>query len=127
MRKYLLDTHTLIWFLEGNTILSQTARQAIESSRNNYVSIASLWEIAVKISIQKLDLQVPFSQVQHRLSQNGFQILPVTFSDTVIIANLPFHHKDPFDRMMIAQAITNDLTIITADRFFSSYQASILW
>lgn len=127
MKQYLLDTHTLIWFLEGSPELSLTARQAIESENGfNYVSIASLWEMAVKISVGKLELKAPFTQIANQLSANGFRILSITFQDTVIISSLPLHHRDPFDRIIIAQAITNGLTVITADQHFPAYSIDLI-
>lgn len=128
MLQNLLDTHTLIWFIDGSNELSQPARQAIETDdADNYVSIASLWEIAIKISLDKLELKTPFSQVSRQITKNGFYILPVTFEDTLLIASLPFHHKDPFDRIIIAQAITNKLTIISKDEQFSNYNVGVIW
>lgn len=128
MQQNLLDTHTLIWFIEGSKELSRTARQTIEiENADNYVSIASLWEIAIKISLGKLELKTPFNQIDRQITQNGFEILPVTFEDTLIVSALPFHHRDPFDRIIIAQAITNKLTIISKDGLFSSYTAKVIW
>ena len=128
MQQNLLDTHTLIWFIDGSKELSQMARGAIEADdTDNYVSIASLWEIAIKISLGKLELKTPFNQIGRQITENGFDILPVTFEDTLLIASLPFHHRDPFDRMMIAQAITNKLTIISKDEQFSNYSVKVLW
>lgn len=103
MQQNLLDTHTLIWFIEGSKELSRTARQTIEiENADNYVSIASLWEIAIKVSLGKLELKTPFNQIDRQITQNGFEILPVTFEDTLIVSALPFHHRDPFDRIIIA-------------------------
>lgn len=128
MQQNLLDTHTLIWFIEGSKELSQTARQTIETENaDNYVSIASLWEIAIKVSLGKLELKTPFNQIDRQIIQNGFEVLPVTFEDTLIVSTLPFHHRDPFDRIIIAQAITNKLTIISKDGLFSSYTTKVIW
>lgn len=128
MPQNLLDTHTLLWFVGGNKELSQTARQLIETENaTNYISIASLWEIAIKVSLGKLELKTSFNQISQQLADNGFEILPVTFEDTLIIAALPFHHRDPFDRIIIAQAITNKLTIISKDEHFTSYSAKVIW
>jgi PIN domain nuclease of toxin-antitoxin system len=75
----------------------------------------------------KLELKTHFSKVAELIENNGFQILPVTFQDTLILSGLPFHHRDPFDRMIIAQAITNNLNTITADKNFSDYPITIIW
>jgi len=128
MQQYLLDTHTLIWFIGGNKELSKTALQSIEADDAiNLVSVASLWEIAIKISLGKLELKTPFNKINGQISENGFEILPVTFDDTLTVSALPFHHRDPFDRIMIAQAITNGLTIISKDERFSSYDVKVIW
>src|ERR1700712_4876813 len=103
----LLDTHTYIWFVEGDNQLSNKARKSIESKNTiNFIRIASLWEIAIKISLEKLELKAPFSTIAEQINFNGFQILPVTFEDTLKLSELPFHHKDPFDRIIISQGIT---------------------
>lgn len=124
----LLDTHALIWFIDGSTEMSGKARKEIESeSATNFVSIASLWEIAIKVSLEKLKLTAPFFQIEAKLIENGFIILPVTFEDTLIISSLPFHHRDPFDRIIIAQSMTNNLTIISKDDYFLSYDVKVSW
>lgn len=128
MQKYLLDTHTFMWFIGGNKAFSQTARSSIEGDNvANFVSIASIWEIAIKVSLNKLELKTPFNQIKRQLLENGFELLPVTFDDTLTVSVLPFHHRDPFDRIIIAQAITNGLTIVSKDEHFSSYGVSIIW
>ena len=128
MQQNLLDTHTVIWFIEGDKLLSEKARKEIEDERViNFVSIASLWEVAIKVSLEKLILKTSFSQFNNKLEENGFEILPVTFEDTLLISSLPFHHRDPFDRIIIAQAITNKMTIISKDWLFSSYSPTVIW
>ncbi len=97
---YLLDTHTLIWFLNGDENLSLKARKAIESSEAaNFVSIASLWEMAIKISLGRLELNTSFEQIGEEINNNNFKMLPISFQDTLTISSLPFHHRDPFDRL----------------------------
>ena len=126
-KRYLLDTNVLIWFLEGSSNLSLLQRQAMEADRrNNFVSIASLWEMAVKISVGKLNINVPFPQIEKLILFNGFRVLPITFEDTLAVSTLPLHHKDPFDRIIIAQAMTNKLTVITSDHFFPAYQINLV-
>jgi PIN domain nuclease of toxin-antitoxin system len=111
---HLLDTHTIIWFINGDLELSKKARDLIEKDSGvNFVSIASLWEIAIKVSLGKLELNGAFSEIKIQLDQNGFQLLPITWEDTLLIASLPFHHRDPFDRILIAQSLSNNLGIIT--------------
>jgi len=102
---FLLDTHTFLWFINGDSEISKEAKEIIESPNNTkFVSIASFWEIAIKISIGKLHLEMPFQELETHTSKNGFQLLPITFQHTQQLINLPFHHKDPFDRILIAQA-----------------------
>jgi len=126
--RYLLDTHTLIWFISGDKELSSKARKAIEADDTiNFVSIASLWEISIKISMERLELNSPFDKLAEQMVDNNFQILPVTFEDVLMLSSLPFHHKDPFDRMIIVQGITNKLTIISKDKSFSDYKPKLLW
>lgn len=125
---HLLDTHTIIWFINGDSELSKKARNLIErDSVTNFVSVASLWEIAIKVSLGKLELNGPFSEIKIQLDQNGFQVLPITWEDTLLIASLPFHHRDPFDRILIAQSINNKLNIITRDEQFKHYAVSLVW
>lgn len=75
----------------------------------------------------KLELKTPFSQINGKILENGFEIFPVTFDDTLTVSALPFHHRDPFDRIIIAQAITNGMTIISKDTHFSSYDVKVIW
>ena len=128
MQKNLLDTHTLIWYINGDLELSQNAKTAIEANDTiNFVSIASLWEIAIKISLGKLELKTPFKQIGRQIEENGFEVLPVTFEDTLTISTLPFHHRDPFDRIIIVQSFSNGLTLIPKDKNFDLYKAKVLW
>lgn len=124
----LIDTHAFIWFLNGEDQLSDKAKKAIEDEGAvNFISIASLWEIAIKISLGKLELNTPFSEISEQISKNGFQILPITFEDTLILSTLPFHHRDPFDRIIISQSLNNKLTIISKDEYFNDYQVDLTW
>jgi len=125
---YLLDTHTLIWFLNGDGNLSLKARKVIESAEGvNFVSVASLWEIAIKISINRLELNTSFEQIGEEINNNNFKMLPITFKDTLIISSLPFHHRDPFDRLLIAQSLNNNFILISKDKFFDNYQIKTIW
>jgi PIN domain nuclease of toxin-antitoxin system len=126
--KVLLDTHAFLWFLGGNTELSNQARNVIENPEyEKYVSIASFWEIAIKSSLGKLTLDVPFSELKTEGLKNSFQILPITFQDTLHLTTLPFHHRDPFDRIIISQAKENNLTLISCDDNFEQYDVNLLW
>ena len=126
--KLLLDTHAILWFLSGNFELSEHARMCIEDPKyEKYISIASFWEIAIKSSLGKLTLDVPFAEMKAEILKNSFQILPITFEDTLQLISLPFYHRDPFDRIIISQAKENNLTIVSRDSNFSMYNVYILW
>ncbi|MCL2027029.1 MAG: type II toxin-antitoxin system VapC family toxin [Bacteroidales bacterium] len=126
--RVLLDTHAFLWFLGGNSELSSQARTIIENPEyEKYISIASFWEVAIKSSLGKLTLDVPFSELKTEVLKNNFQILPITFQDTLHLTKLPFHHRDPFDRIIISQAKENNLTLISCDGNFGQYEMSLLW
>ena len=124
----LLDTHALIWYLTGDASLTIRAKQLIEAvDAENFVSIASLWEIAIKVQLGKLELNGPYEMIGQQLEKNGFFILPIALEDTQLVSKLPLHHRDPFDRILIAQAINQKLTILTKDQFFCEYDAVVAW
>lgn len=125
----LLDTHTLIWFLNGDeNNLSAKARQLITNSANScYVSIASLWEMAIKIRLGSLHFEPGYGNLLTLLDQNGFELLPVTFHHTHHLLSLPMHHRDPFDRLMIAQSMTESLLFVTADTNIHQYDVEWVW
>lgn len=124
----LLDTHSAIWFLNGDNQLSNTASVLIRDVDNNrFVSIASLWEVAIKIKTGKLELDFLFADFEEKLRENAMTILPVSFEHTIQLLDLELHHRDPFDRMIIAQSITENLTIISKDKNFSLYPIKLLW
>jgi PIN domain nuclease of toxin-antitoxin system len=125
---YILDTHTLIWFMEGDVFLSTNAKRAIEDERNiKYVSIALLWEIAIKISLGKLLLKKPLEEFLNNLSQTNINILPLKFSHFVRISRLEFIHKDPFDRIIICQSLEENFSIIGKDQNFPAYGVNLFW
>ncbi len=128
MQHNLLDTHTLIWYINGDVEISQNAITAIETNgAMNFISIASLWEIAIKISLGKLELKTPFNQLGRQIEENGFEVLPITFEDTLTLSTLPFHHKDPFDRIIIVQGFNNGLAIISKDKNIDLYNSNVIW
>ena len=118
--RYLLDTHSLIWFLNGDDQLSDFARQLIEDENHElFISIASLWEMSIKFSLGKLNLGQPFETIfPTQLESNSIAILAITVEHLTAVCNLPFHHRDPFDRLIIAQAQVELLPIISTDRIF---------
>jgi PIN domain nuclease of toxin-antitoxin system len=125
----LLDTHTFLWFIAGDAILSKAARSAIEDEGNNlYLSVASLWEIAIKVSIDKLILSEPFEAlIPEQLAENGIELLDISVEHTALIASMPFHHRDPFDRLIAAQAHVEQMTLVSADDAFDAYGVTRLW
>ena len=128
MNRLLLDTHALIWFVSNDPNLPVSTRDKIESADDVFLSIASLWEMAIKLNIGKLSLQGNYEDIEPQLIAAGITILPVTFTDTVQFRYLPLHHRDPFDRMLIAQAQLEDMTLVSADAIFRQYSdTSILW
>lgn len=127
--KFLLDTHALIWFCEGNPALSSTARAAMEDQANQcFVSHATAWEIAIKLNLGKLKLQIGFEiMFPDVLNANGFALLPQSLEHYQFLLTLAPHHGDPFDRLLIAQAMVENLTIISRDPHFSAYGVPLLW
>ncbi len=124
---FLIDTHALIWHIAGNKKIGKNAIDVIEDASNTvFVSKASLWEMAIKISLDKLKLSLPFEALNGYLEENGFSILDYNFDHLTTLLTLPYHHSDPFDRLIIAQAISDALTIITHDNWFASYPVTIL-
>ena len=127
--KFLLDTHTFLWFIAGDPKLPEYARQQIENMANDrLVSIASLWEMSIKVSIGKLTVSLPFPDlVEQHVYQNAMQLLQITPEHVEVLRILPFHHKDPFDRLLISQGISEHLTIISRDEVFGTYGIQRLW
>lgn len=125
----LLDTHTFIWSYEEPGKLSQKALQELSDPANNLLlSVVSIWEIQIKIQLGKFKFDDPLSKVIAEQRQvNGIKVVPIETAHAMYLENLPFHHKDPFDRMLIAQAIVEDLTIVSNDRHFSNYGVKLLW
>ena len=127
--RYLLDTNALLWFLDNDKKLSHRARQLIESSsHDSFVSIVSLWEIAIKAGLGKLDLSEPFEQMfPEQLHFNHIEILDITVDSLIKLTTLPFHHRDPFDRLIIAQGLVEGLPIISIDTVFDAYGINREW
>ena len=124
----LLDTHTLIWFLNGDEKLSNKAKSAIEDTKNSkIVSIASIWEIAIKLSIEKFKFAKGFKHFLDMVEDNGFEILPMTFEHAIELSTLEFLHRDPFDRLLISQCIVDKLIIITKDINIKRYKIKTIW
>jgi PIN domain nuclease of toxin-antitoxin system len=125
----LLDTHALLWFLAGDPRLSTTARMAIEDPGNTrFFSVASAWEIVIKTSLGKLTLAGPFHElIPVQLRANSIQLLPISPEHLNHLLTLPFHHRDPFDRMLIGQALVESATLVSADSTLDRYAVPRLW
>jgi PIN domain nuclease of toxin-antitoxin system len=127
--RLLLDTHTFLWWVGASRDLSRRARSAIRSGRNEcFVSIASGWEIAIKVSLGSLRVEGALDRfLPEQLAANGFQPLPIDLKHCARVAALPFHHRDPFDRLLVAQALEEELAIVTADPLFAKYGVRRVW
>jgi PIN domain nuclease of toxin-antitoxin system len=125
---FLLDTHTFIWFINGDRSLSETAINNIKNVDHTcFISIASIWEIAIKTNLNKLSLKSDFDEIIDLLDNNKIEILPITFEHIQILNRLEFHHKDPFDRIIIAQGLSEKFIIITKDEIFKKYPVEVQW
>jgi PIN domain nuclease of toxin-antitoxin system len=127
--RLLLDTHAFLWWVADAPALSARARRAIAARANEcLLSAASCWEMAIKVSIGKLELDGTVERfVPHHLSINGFQELPVEIRHAAAVSRLPFHHRDPFDRLLVSQALDEDLTVVSADPIFARYGVKRVW
>jgi PIN domain nuclease of toxin-antitoxin system len=127
--KILLDTHAFLWLITGDERLSKTSRKTFLNTENRlYFSIVSLWEMCIKKSLDKISLKNKWLDIiQEEMKANSIQWLPVDVSHCVKVIELPFHHRDPFDRMLIAQAMTEDLSILSRDNRFSAYDIKCIW
>ena len=127
--RQLIDTHSFLWFVWDDSRLSEKVAARIEDpSVETFISAASLWEIAIKVSLGKLILAQPLDQfLPNQLDQNGFALLPITLTDVCRVSFLPFHHRDPFDRMIAAQCLERDLPLLSADPAFDTYGVQRIW
>nr|WP_199314250.1 type II toxin-antitoxin system VapC family toxin [Leptolyngbya sp. FACHB-671] len=125
----MLDTHAFLWFIEGNSTLSELARNLIEEQANQrFLSVASLWEIAIKSSIGKLELKMTLTElVEREVYGNAIELLEIQPEHLDELTKLPFHHSDPFDRLILAQSLTENIPVVTKDDEFKSYSTTLLW
>ena len=123
--RLLIDSHAFLWWSESSPALGRAARNAIADPANEVlVSIAGLWELTIKASTGKLQLP---AELQTMMASQGFTVLPITFDHLSQLSLLPRLHRDPFDRMLIAQALAEGMPIATADRRFAAYGVQIVW
>jgi PIN domain nuclease of toxin-antitoxin system len=126
--KLLIDTHALIWFAEADSRLSSNAKKAIELSENSKaISMATLWEMAIKMGLGKLHLSRPLSVIIPEIEANGFDLLPIKTEHVLQIEVLPYFHRDPFDRMLIGQALAEDMVLVSNEDVFDQYGVNRLW
>ncbi len=127
--KYLIDTHTLIWIASENPKLSEKVKRLYLEPKNEiYLSIASIWEIAIKMSLGKISLGENLeSFITNHIKGNSIKILDIKVSHILIVEKLPFHHKDPFDRLIISQSIEEEIPVLGKDSIFDFYESKRIW
>ncbi|MBD2413543.1 twitching motility protein PilT [Nostoc calcicola FACHB-389] len=125
----LLDTHTLIWFFQGHQSFSEKMRLLIEDQNNEkLISIVSVWEMSIKQSIGKLSFGLPIKTfIEQQIALNDFNLLNINLDHIDVITTLPLQHRDPFDRILIAQAMVENIPIVSADTAFDAYSITRLW
>ena len=125
----LLDTHAFFWWDQEPSKLSAAADAALRDPANTvFISVVNVWEIVLKTEIRKMTLLDPIDLlVRRQCATNGFLVLPIEYGHTLALRGLPYHHKDPFDRILMAQAIADDLTLVTTDPLFANYPVTTLW
>lgn len=129
MKRLLLDTHAFLWFVAGDERLSEHARSLIvDPATTRLLSVGSLWEMAIKSSLGRLTLALSFDEiVEQQVKGNAMEVLPIRPPHFDALRTLPFHHKDPFDRLLIAQAIAEDVPILSRDGHFHAYDVDVAW
>lgn len=127
--KLLLDTHAFLWLIDGNPNLSATAQTALAEPANElFLSVASVWELPIKIGNKKLVLSDPLSNFINKWTATyQLVLLPIDVPHALTVADLPDHQRDPFDRLLIAQAVVEGMTLVSADLKFAPYAVKLLW
>ncbi len=127
--RVLLDTNAFLWFIMGSKKLSKKARHIIEDTENEkFISVASLWEMAIKYSLGKLKFSKPFELIiPQQIKVNGVDLLQIDLSHITYLSILPFHHRDPFDRLIISQSAVEKMPVVGSDTSFDNYQIQRLW
>jgi PIN domain nuclease of toxin-antitoxin system len=125
---YLLDTHTFLWFVSGDNQLPEKARKVIVDIQHScFLSVASLWEITIKFQNKKLELGISLKELFEFIDRNQIEIIPVNFEHLLLLSNLPMHHNDPFDRLIVCQSISERLILISKDMQLKHYPVELLW
>jgi len=127
--RLLLDTHAFIWYTTDSSRLTATGRSLIDNGENDILlSTARVWEMAIKHSIGKLTFSMPFMEfIKQQIAVNRIDILEITFDHIEVVASLPLHHRDPFDRLIIAQSMAQQIPILSVDAIFDAYAIARLW
>ena len=127
--KFLIDTHVLLWIVSDSGKLSKKVKEIYLDENNEiFISIASIWEMAIKISLKKLKLSLPLSEfVQEHVYKNNIQIQNISLINIYRLESLPYHHRDPFDRLIISQTISENIPIISNDKQFYNYDIECIW
>ena len=127
--RLLLDTHAFIWYTTDSSRLTATGRSLIDNGENDILlSTASVWEMAIKHSIGRLTFSMPFMEfIKQQIAVNRIDILEITFDHIEVVASLPLHHRDPFDRLIIAQSMAKQIPILSVDAIFDAYAIARVW
>jgi PIN domain nuclease of toxin-antitoxin system len=124
--RLLLDTHALLWILAAPEKLPATVRRAVQAAENEvYASVASAWEIAIRVALGRLDFDL--QALERALAASGIQAFGISLQHATRVAQLPAHHRDPFDRMLVAQALSESMTLVSRDRELARYGVRLLW
>ena len=125
--RVLLDTQAFLWWVSDDARLSRRARTTI-TAEGGLLSTASCWEIGIKASLGKLEIPRPIARfLQEQLETNGFSLLPISLAHVSAVADLPYHHRDPFDRLIAAQAIEEEIPVVSVDTIFKKYGVKRIW
>lgn len=129
MMPLLLDTHTFLWFVLNDPRLSGTAGTLLRDAGNQvFLSVASVWEMAIKVSIGKLPLAQPIDiLIPEQLARNDFRLLPIELAHVTRVSTMPLHHRDPFDRLLAAQSLTERMPLVSGDSVLDGYGLTRLW
>ena len=125
--KLLVDTHAFLWYMAGDDRLSSTAVRAIDSSQEWWLSAASVWELAIKASLGRLTVPTSIADYLSAKVRDGLRILSIEWPHAAAVERLPFHHRDPFDRLIVAQAQADRLPVVTKDKVFRKYGVDVIW
>ena len=126
--RYLLDTHTYLWWTADDPRLSPGVRAIMQQDNELFFSVASVWEISIKAQLRRLEFDYdPTVVIPHRIAAYGLTVLPVEVRHALQVFKLPLLHRDPFDRMLVAQALIEDLPLLTSDRSIAQYPVSVIW